>query len=369
MKSLMRESRKLVQKVEVSVYTFPTRTPESDGTLHWDKTTCVLVQVHAADETGIGYTYADKATGLFIQEHLIPILIGRDPMDITSIWLEMVRRIRNLGRPGIASMAISAVDTALWDLKAKLLGLPLVMLLGKVRDRIPLYGSGGFITYSDHQLADQLGGWAEQGFSRVKMKVGRELLDSSHRIQVARNAIGPSVELFVDGNGAYDVKEALRISAVLEKWDVRWFEEPVSSDHLTGLRFLKNRFPAQIRVAAGEYGYDLIYFRRMLEAKAIDVLQIDITRCGGVTGYLQAMALADSFSVPISAHCAPSLHLHLACACPSMQHVEYFFDHVEIETRIFEGYRQPVQGHMAPDLSRPGVGLDLKKHDAQKFAA
>jgi L-alanine-DL-glutamate epimerase-like enolase superfamily enzyme len=129
-----------------------------------------------------------------------------------------------------------------------------------------------------------------------------------------------------------------------------------------------------LRVAAGEYGYDIHYFKRMLEAQAVDVLQADITRCGGVTGFLEAGALCKAFSLPLSAHCAPSLHLHAACACPTLQHMEYFFDHYEIESRLFDGFCVPrvdSNGEMVmrPDLSRPGNGVELKSADAQKYAA
>lgn len=205
-------------------------------------------------------------------------------------------------------MAISAVDNALWDLKAKLLGVPLVRLLGRVRESVPAYGSGGFTSCDAARLRSQLGGWAREGFAMVKMKVGRNPDDDAARVREARSAIGDAAQLFVDANGAYARKQALVLAAAFADCGVGWFEEPVSSDDLAGLHLLRDRTPAGMDIAAGEYGYDSCYFRRMLEAGAVDVLQADATRCGGITGYLRAAALCEAFNVPLSAHGAPGLH-------------------------------------------------------------
>lgn len=328
----------------------------------------VLVHAHAGQETGIGYTYADESTAVLIRTRLAEIVRGSDALDVTSAWQKMVHSIRNLGRPGIASMAISAVDTALWDLKAKLLELPLVKLLGQLRDSIPIYGSGGFTSYSDQQLHEQLSRWVASGIPRVKMKIGRDPDADRHRVVVARRAIGPAAELFVDANGAYQRKQALDQAIDFADHGVTWFEEPVSSDDLGGLHFIRNHAPAPMEIAAGEYGYDLDYFRRMLETRAVDVLQADATRCSGFTGFLQVATLCEAHHLPLSAHCAPALHTHIACAAPSMRHVEYFHDHVRIESMFFDGVPQPVHGALFPDLSRPGIGLELKRADAERFA-
>jgi L-alanine-DL-glutamate epimerase-like enolase superfamily enzyme len=149
---------------------------------------------------------------------------------------------------------------------------------------------------------------------------------------------------------------------------VSWFEEPVSSDDLEGLHLIRNRVPDGMEIAAGEYGYDLDYFQRMLEANAVDVLQADATRCGGFTGFLQASTLCEAHHLPLSAHCAPALHLHVCCATPAIRHAEYFSDHVRIEDLFFDGVAEPVDGTIQPDLSRAGHGLTLKHANAQKFA-
>jgi L-alanine-DL-glutamate epimerase-like enolase superfamily enzyme len=353
--------------VQVSAYRIPTDRHESDGTFEWDATTLVLVEATAGDATGIGFTYADTATATLVNDSLGEVVIGLDAMDIPRAWIAMVQAIRNLGRPGISSMAISAIDNALWDLKARLLDQSLMRLLGAARDALPIYGSGGFTSYSDEQLRQQLSGWVEQGIPRVKMKIGREPERDPHRVSTARAAIGDKAELFVDANGAYSRKQALDLAGAFSEADVSWFEEPVSSDDLEGLRLIRDHAPPGMEIAAGEYGYDATYFRRMLDAGAVDVLQADATRCAGITGFLATDALCEAAHVPLSSHCGPSMHLHAGCAAKTMRHAEYFHDHVRIENMLFEGVAQPIGGALKPDLTRPGHGLEFKRRDAEQF--
>ena len=357
-----------IERVEVSAYTIPTDFPESDGTLEWQQTTLVVVEATAGGVRSLGYGYADTATARLIHDVLAPKIRGGDALAVGGCWIDMVRAIRNLGRPGIASMAIAAVDNALWDLKARLLNLPLVTLLGAVRDGIPAYGSGGFTSYSIPQLQKQLGGWVAEGMSRVKMKIGRHPDQDIARVRAAREAMGSGPELFVDANGAYSRKEALAMAEAFEKFGVTWFEEPVSSDDLEGLRLLRDQGPPGMAIAAGEYGYDLPYFERMLEAGAVDILQADATRCAGITGFLQVGALCAARSMSLSAHTAPSLHTHPCCALTQAVHVEYFHDHARIERMLFDGALTPAGGMLKADLSRPGLGLELKRADAAKYA-
>jgi L-alanine-DL-glutamate epimerase-like enolase superfamily enzyme len=355
-----------IEAVRVSTYVVPTDAPESDGTLEWARTTVVVVELRAAGVSGLGYTYADQATAAVVRDSLCEVVKGQGALAIPAAHRRMVERIRNLGRPGIAAMAISAVDTALWDLKARLLRVPLAVLLGLARSETPVYGSGGFTSYSLDELQRQLGGWAEQGMAFVKMKVGRDPALDPRRVRAAREAIG-AAQLFVDANGAYARKQALALARQFADLGVRWFEEPVSSDDLAGLRLLRDQGPAGLDIAAGEYGYDPFYFRRMLEAGAVDVLQADATRCGGVSGFLAAHALADAQGLPLSAHCAPALHVHLGCALPRVRHLEYFHDHQRIEGMLFDGAPSPRNGALAPDLTRSGLGLTLRESDARHF--
>jgi L-alanine-DL-glutamate epimerase-like enolase superfamily enzyme len=362
------EQRVALGKVRARAYTIPTDKPEADGTFHWTSTTLIVVHVDGGGKTGVGYTYTDGCIVSLIEGKLAEALKHADVMDPPAAWRTMQQAVRNMGRVGLTATAISAVDTALWDLKAKLHGEPLCVLLGRFRNEIPIYGSGGFTTYTDKELRDQLSGWVEQDGCRwVKMKVGTHPEQDPQRVETAKKAIGDRT-LFVDGNGAYELKQALALANLFARQDVAWFEEPVSSDNLDGLQVMRRRAPAVMEIAAGEYGYDIGYFRRMLNAQAIDVLQADITRCGGFTAFLQVAALCNAHHIDLSGHCAPSLHLHAACAAPRFRHLEWFHDHVRIEHMLFDGAPQPRGGMIAPDLTRPGLGLTFKAKDAEKFA-
>lgn len=368
MATRLRRAAVAITSVSASAYRIPTDAPEADGTIEWDATTIVVVEVMAGGVRGLGYSYADAAAASLVNGHLRDVVRGHDALAPSPACGAMVHAVRNLGRPGVASHAISAVDNALWDLKARLLDLPLVTLLGQARASVPIYGSGGFTSYDDTWLRAQLGGWADHGLTMVKMKVGTRPQQDLARVKVAREAIGPGVQLFVDANGAYDRKQALRFAELFGEEGVTWFEEPVSSDDLEGLRLLRDRGPAGMDITAGEYGYDGNYFRRMLEAGAVDVLQADATRCLGVTGFLQAAALTDAHMIPLSSHTAPALHVHLGCALAHVRHLEYFHDHVRIERMLFDGAPEPQEGMLAPDLTRPGCGLELKRADAARYA-
>ena len=356
--------------VRARAYTIPTDKPEADGTFAWDSTTLVVVHVAGGGKTGLGYTYTHGSIVALIESAMTKAVTGVDAMDTSGAFAAMQRAVRNMGRQGLAATAISAVDAALWDLKAKLLDLPLCTLLGCARDSVPIYGSGGFTTYSLDELEQQLTGWvARDGCRFVKMKIGTHPRDDATRVAKARIAIGERATLFVDANGAYTVKQALAQASAFAAYNVGWFEEPVSSDDLAGLRLLRERAPDCMDIAAGEYGYETDYYRRMLAANAVDVVQADVTRCGGVTGFLRVAALADAHHTDLSGHCAPALHLHAACAAPRLRHLEWFHDHVRIEHMLFDGAPDPKDGGIAPDLTRPGPGLIFTERDAARFAS
>ena len=357
-----------VERLDVSAYEIPTDAPESDGTFEWDSTTIVVVEAHAGGKSGLGYTYAPAAAGALVEEKLASEVEGADAMAPAETWERLGRALRNAGRPGIGAMAVAAVDTALWDLKARLLDLPLVDVLPRAHDAVPLYGSGGFCSYPLERLREQLGGWAADDFSRVKMKISREPERDPERLDAAREAIGDDVELFVDSNGALSRQEALAWANRLRRdWGATWFEEPVSSADFAGLRLVREEGPDGLEVAAGEYGYVLADFRNLLGC--VDCLQADVTRCGGITGLLQVAGLAAGHGLDVSGHCAPQLSAHALCAIPNLRHLEYFHDHVRVESLLFDGVLEPANGDLRPDRSRPGHGLELKRADAQRYAA
>ena len=357
-----------IESVEASAYTIPTDAPESDGTLTWDSTTLVLVSVRAGGQIGTGYTYAGTPVVTVVRSKLADVLSGEDALQPPARWAQMQHAVRNLGKPGLAAEAISAVDIALWDVRARLLDEPLVIALGAIHDATPIYGSGGFTSYDNDTLRAQLGGWVQAGIPRVKMKVGRDPDADIGRVEAARSAIGDDVELFVDANGAYQRKQALWWAQRYADYDVRWFEEPVSSDDLDGLHQLREHGPAGMDIAAGEYGYHLPYFHQMLAAGAVDCLQVDVTRALGITGALKVAALCDARGMDLSLHCAPQISGQVGTAVWHLRHLEYFHDHVRIEGLAFDGALEPEPGGLLrPDRSAPGHGLTVKHADLEQF--
>jgi len=358
-----------IDGIEVSAYKIPTATQrESDGTLVWDSTSVVVVEVHAEGETGLGYTYCHPAAAQLIETKLASVVERADALMPQRTWAQMQIEARQLGHAGIAAMAISAIDIALWDLKAKLHECCLADALPRFHQSVPIYASGGFTNYSDDELRDQVRGWTDLGFGSMKIKVGRDKLADPGRVELVRSIAGPNVELMVDGNGAYSVREALLWADAFHRQGVTYFEEPVSSEDLRGLAEVRSRAPAGLAVAAGEYGWNLPYFERMLDANAVHILQADVTRCGGITNLLRVDGLCKARNLPFSAHCAPAVSAHACCAMESVIHIEYFFDHYRIERMLFEGTLDPAHGRLTPDRSRPGLGLELRREEADRYA-
>jgi L-alanine-DL-glutamate epimerase-like enolase superfamily enzyme len=357
-----------VDRVTVGAYTVPTDGPEADGTLAWDSTTLVLVEATTGPTTGVGWSYAPAACADLCRDLLRPLVEGTAVDELGRTWQAMVDAVRNIGRPGVAATAISAVDLALWDLRARLADLPLVHLLGSRRETVPLYGSGGFTTYDESRLDRQLHEWLDAGMTNVKIKiaeerggcVGRDLA----RTEQVRSTVGGRVGVMVDANGGYREQQAVDVARALEELEVSWFEEPVTSDDLDGLRRVRAR--TQAEVTAGEYGYDLADFRRMCDAEAVDCLQVDVTRCGGITEWLRIAAVAAAHHLDVSAHCAPNAGLAVACATPNFRHQEWFHDHVRIESALFDGAAVAVGGVARP-ADAPGNGLTFKHDDAEEF--
>ena len=351
----------------MSAYTIPTdQRPESDGTALWNATTLVLVEIDAGGKRGTGWTYETAAAAKLIEEQLVEVVRGENALDTRAIWTKMAGSVRNTGRSGLASYAIAAVDIALWDLRARLYGVALCDLIGLAREEIPIYGSGGFTSYSIASLQAQLGGWALDGIRAVKMKVGRDHDADPTRVAAARDAIGPDCRLFVDGNGGYDVAEAIAIAQRFATSAVTWFEQPVDHNDLAGTRRVREHAPPGMAISSGEYITDTS--RAAAVAAAVDVLQADASRCGGYSGFLAIDGFCDVTRLPLSSHCGPMLHLHVAAASLRLRHMEYFHDHVRIERMLLDGFIEPINGVLRPDRSRPGHGFDFKHRDARKYA-
>ena len=360
----------VISDVRAAVYDIPTDAPEADGTLAWDHTTLVLVTAVAGGQEGLGWSYAAGAAADVVIHLLKPVAMGRPAFGVPAIAEDLARALRNAGRPGIGATALSALDIALWDLKARLLGLPLADLLGRARAHVPVYGSGGFTSYDERQTREQLAGWVDgDGIPRVKIKIGQSRGGDQRRdlarVALAREVIGPDAELYVDANGGYCTGQAVRVGQAMAGHGVTWFEEPVSSDNAAGLATVRSQVEPD--VAAGEYSWSLADSARLIDAGAVDCLQLDVTRCGGITEFLRGAALAAAHSLQVSAHCAPNLHAHVGAAVVNLRHIEYFHDHQRIEQLLFDGTLDPHGGALAPDPDRPGLGLQLKTTDAEQY--
>ncbi len=354
-----------VTAVDSAVFRFPTERPEADGTLQWDSTVAVVATIRSGELTGCGWTYSTPAAAAVIRDHLATAVVDRDAFDLPGAWAAMHRTCRNLGTRGLVMQAISAVDIALWDLKARLLDVPLGRLFGLARELVPVYGSGGFTTMTDAELEQQVGGWLAAGCTEMKIKVGESWGNNVER-DLARTALvrklaGDDVSVMVDANGGYSRGQARRVGRCLDELGVVWFEEPVSSDDLDGLASV--RAAVQCDVAAGEYAaneYDAAAL-----CPVVDCLQLDATRCGGYTGFQRAAAVAAAHNLQVSAHCAPALHAPIAVATPNLRHVEWFADHARLEPLLADGVPTVTGGTMRLAASA-GHALTLRS-DAQRF--
>lgn len=348
-----------ITDLSASVYRFPTPTPEADGTLQWDATTAVVVQVAAGGLTGLGWTYSTSAAAMIIRDHLAEAVDGQSADNVGASFEAMRRACRNLGTRGLVMQAISAVDIALWDLKARAHDMSLSALLGRVRPAVPVYGSGGFTTMSDDELHQQVDQWRQSGCRNMKIKIGEawgtRIEHDLARVTRLRRLAGADVRLMVDANGAYTRGQARRVGHALDELGVVWFEEPVSSDDLDGLGLLRENLRCD--VTAGEYAADHYDAARL--CPVLDCLQLDATRCGGYTGFLQGAAIAAAHHLDVSAHCAPAVHVPVAAAVPNLRHIEYFADHVRLEPLLVDGVPAIGNGALTPNISA-GNGYTLR---------
>lgn len=333
-----------------AAYTVPTPEQEADGTGRWSATTVVVVRIEAQGREGQGWSYTEAAAAAVVTDVLAPVLAGADPDDLPALRHAMLVRLRNAGVTGIAAAALSAVDVALWDLKARRMDSPLADLLGRARDTAPIYGSGGFVSYDDGTTIAELEHWLDLGAAAVKIKIGESFGGEADRdlarVSLARGVVGGAVQVFVDANGGYSVKRAVRMGHMMRELDVRWFEEPVSSDFPA--RLAEVRRQTAVDVAAGEYVWRVADAAALLAADAVDCLQLDVTRCGGYSGFLECAAMAAGRGLEVSVHCGPHLALPVALAVPNLRHVEYFVDHERVDAALFDGLPDVVAGALVP---------------------
>ena len=320
---------------------------------------------------GLGTGDGGRTAQLLINESLKPLLIGQDPLRIEKLWDDMFWRLRGVGRKGLAFAAISAVDIALWDLKAKYFNVPLYELLGAYTDSVPIYGSGGWTHFSvDELVAEQLG-YVERGMKSVKMKVGKDFGQSEKediaRLAAVREAVGDEIEILIDANNGYYAKQAIRMAREFAPYRVGWFEEPVLADDIEGLAVIARAI--DIPVATGEHEYSKYGFRELIARGGADIAQPDIGRVGGVTEWMKVAHLAHAFNLPVAPHAFQVVHLHVTCATPNLRIVEYLGASEEFDRLAYTEFPEPVDGMWSPNPDKPGLGLELNPDVVKKYGS
>ena len=318
----------------------------------------VLLTVHdqeGASGTGYAYTIGTGGSSVLalLHDHLAPRLIGRDPIDIEAVWRDLFYATHATAVGAITSLALCCVDTALWDWRARRMGLPLHRLLGGAQQRVPLYTTeGGWLHLSPEALVEQTLAAREQGFRGAKIKIGRpHVSEDVARLQAVREAVGPGFELMTDANQGFVRAEVVRRARAFDGLDLAWLEEPLPAEDVSGHRQLRGQTP--IPVAVGESMYHPMQFREYLEQGACSIVQPDVARVGGITPWIKTAHLAETFDVAVCPHFLMELHVSLCAAVPNAAWVEYIpqLDPItHSRLRIEAGFALPPQ--------TPGLGIE-----------
>ncbi|MFN8542440.1 MAG: mandelate racemase/muconate lactonizing enzyme family protein [Thermomicrobiales bacterium] len=343
-----------------------------DATMFRPASGQTIVFVEIATDTGLVGLGMSEALGVrqVIATTLTPLLLGRDPLEHERLWEEMFWAVRSYGRKGLALCALSALDIALWDLKGKFFDAPLYKLLGPYTDTVPVYGSGGWTHLSEADLIREQAAFVEAGTPRVKMKVakdfGRAGDEDVRRVAAVRKALGDDVTIYLDANGGYHAKQATVLARRFEQYNIAWYEEPVHADDIAGLAEVRRDSP--IPVATGEHEYTKFGFKELLTQGAVDIVQPDVARVGGITEWLKIAHLAHAFNLPVAPHAVSLVHLHLACCTPNLAVVEILGVQQQADRTWFTEIPEPVGGMWSPFPDRPGLGLALDPHAVARYA-
>jgi L-talarate/galactarate dehydratase len=330
-----------------------TAVSSSYATYQWIEV--VVVELSTDDGlTGYGWTNiigtGGPAIASFVDTEFLPLMSGADPADVRTLWERMYRHSMSRGRKGVAMYALSAVDIALWDLLAQRAELPLHHLLGSTRDTIPVYGDGCWVSLSLDELIAEAQAYTSMKAWGVKVKIGTDLPTALTRLDAVREAIGPHTRLMVDANQAFNPLEAATVARHLQERDVYWFEEPVLADSLDDYARLAQK--TDITIAAGENEYTRYGFRDLIGTGAVDILQPDVHRVGGVTEFMRIAALAETWNIPVAPHTSYELHAQLLAAVGTGLVCEYY---TWFPDGFFERPFDIVDGHVRVPAT-PGIG-------------
>ncbi|HRW10517.1 MAG TPA: mandelate racemase/muconate lactonizing enzyme family protein [Caldilineaceae bacterium] len=350
--------------IKTTVLAMPHLSGIQDATIrHYapGRTQCFAHVITDQGIEGLGIGGGAHAARAVIERTLKPILVGQDPLHIEKLWNDMFWAIRGVGRKGLAFSALSAVDIALWDLKAKYFEVPLYQLLGPYTETVPIYGSGGWTHFTVDELVAEQMGYVARGMKAVKMKVGKDFGRSEReditRLAAVRAAVGDDIELFIDANNGYYAKQAIRMAKAFEPYRIGWFEEPVLADDIEGLATVARA--TDVPIATGEHEYTKYGFKDLLARGGADIVQPDVGRVGGITEWMKVAHLADAFNLPVAPHAYQLFHLHLCCAIPNLRIVEYLGVTEEADRIMFTEFPEPKDGLWSPDPTKHGLGLAL----------
>jgi D-arabinonate dehydratase len=325
--------------------------------------------------TGLGVAYGSEMPIIktIVDLALKPTIVGEDPTNIERLWQKMYSQTTRFGRKGAAIRAISGIDIALWDMLGKVANLPVYKLLGGYSDKVKLYASGGFYSNNKNDLASlskEMESYVAQGFTAVKMKVGKNPSKDIERVKVVRQTIGENIDLLVDANEAWDYNTALKFIRGIEKFNIYWIEEPVAPDDIEGYINLTAKSP--IPIAAGENEYTKYGFKDLINNKAVNVVQPDVTRVGGISEWLKVATYAKAYNMPCVTHAVQEIHLSLVAAVSNAPMMEYFTKDHYLQTFISELFIEPAslnkidKGYVdAPKV--PGLGLEIDYEVLEHF--
>lgn len=354
-----------ITKITASTMNVPNGPPVSE---YYASNTYIVARIETDEGIeGLGYTmmvggFGANSVRAYLEESLIPLMIGEDPRDVGRLWQKMYENDRGIRKKGVPVYAISAIDIGLWDILAKSMDQPVWRLLGAHADKVPVYGSGGFLPYTVDQIVTEAEGFRALGCRHYKFKLGREnLMENVTRVREVRKALGDDMEILVDANQRWDVATNIRVANQLEDCALYWYEEPVLADNIAQCAEVARAITTP--VATGENEYTRYGFRDLIDNKAAQFLNPDIHRCGGFSEMMKISHLAAAYDIQIAPHLVPELSIHVLVSIPNAALVEFLAGSPE---DLWVDPPQIVDGMMAPP-DRPGHGMEFSAEALKRY--
>lgn len=354
-----------IVNVTVDLVSAPVKAGCADATRKVETVGFTIVKVTTdSGLVGFGITYHEvggEATKVLIEKSIAPRLIGKDPFNTEEFWNDLFQYMRGVGRKGLTFCAISAVDIALWDLKGKILGVPLNKLFGSSsKERVQVYASGGWTSYDDDQLVQEAKDFVAEGYKMIKIKVGASggIYHDLRRVKKVRDAVGENIEIMLDANNCWDCATAVRFANMVKEYNIMFLEEPVFADDIPGLRRFK--MGTDMPLATGEHEYTRYGARDLLLAEAADIIQMDTARAGGFTEMLKIAGMTQAWNVKFAPHCMEYINLHLLSAVPNAMFAEKLFLFDDLWKNIIVNLPKTENGYIEVPKG-PGLGMELNE--------